>query len=89
VTLESPSSVTKFKSQAACAFHFMCKHTVVKTRCDLNLIVKGEGLLWFTGSHVHWKSDNGPTPDTVLDGDVAKASAELLVTVVVRLLCVF
>jgi len=31
--LESPSSLTiKFKSQARCAFQFMCKHTGVKTR---------------------------------------------------------
>jgi len=24
--------------------------------CDLNFIVKGEGLLKVTGSHVHWRS---------------------------------
>jgi len=24
--------------------------------CDLNFIVKGEGLLKVTGSHVHWTS---------------------------------
>jgi len=24
--------------------------------CDLNFIVKGEGLLKVTGSHIHWKS---------------------------------
>jgi len=27
--------------------------------CDLNFIVKGEGLLKVTGSHVHWKVVNG------------------------------
>jgi len=26
--------------------------------CDLNIIVKGEGLLKVTGSHLHWKSVN-------------------------------
>jgi len=28
------------------------------TSCDLNIIVKGEGLLKVTGCHVHWKNDN-------------------------------
>jgi len=28
------------------------------TARDLNFIVKGEGLLKVTGSHVHWKSGN-------------------------------
>jgi len=32
------------------------------------LVVKGEGLLKVTGSHVHWKSDI--TSETVLDRDV-------------------
>jgi len=26
--------------------------------CDLNIIVKSDGLLKVTDSHVHWKSDN-------------------------------
>jgi len=25
--------------------------------CDLNIIVKGEGLIKVTGCHVHWKCD--------------------------------
>jgi len=36
--------------------------------CDLNIIVKGEGLLKVTGSHIHWKSDK--ILDTVHDRDV-------------------
>jgi len=28
------------------------------TLFDVNIIVKSEGLLKVTGSHVHWKSDN-------------------------------
>jgi len=35
--------------------------------CDLNFIVKGEGLLKVTGSHVHGKSGN--ILETVLDRD--------------------
>jgi len=35
--------------------------------CDLNLIVKDEGLLKVTGSHVEWKSGN--ISETVLDRD--------------------
>ena len=34
--------------------------------CDLNFIVKGEGLLKVTS--IHWKSDN--ISETVLDRDV-------------------
>jgi len=30
----------------------------VHAACDLNITVKGEGLLKVTGSHIHWKSDN-------------------------------
>jgi len=37
--------------------------------CDLNIIVKGEGLLKVTGSHVHYKSDS--VSETMLDRDVA------------------
>jgi len=37
----------------------------VQAACDLNFIVKGEGLLKVTGSHVHWKSGN--ISETVLD----------------------
>jgi len=33
--------------------------------CDLNFILKGEGLFKVTGSHVHWKSGN--ILETVLD----------------------
>jgi len=36
--------------------------------CDLNFIVKGEGLLKVTGSHLHWKS--GDISETVLDRHV-------------------
>jgi len=36
--------------------------------CDLNFIVKVEGLLKVTGSHVHWKSGN--IAETVHDRDV-------------------
>ena len=36
--------------------------------CNLNIIVKGEGLLNVTGSHVHWKSGN--ISESVLDRDV-------------------
>jgi len=36
--------------------------------CDLKFIVKGEGLLKVTGSHVHWKSGN--ISEMVLDRDV-------------------
>jgi len=34
----------------------------------LNFIVKGEGLLKVTSSHVHWKSGN--ISETVIDRDV-------------------
>ena len=36
--------------------------------CDLNFIVKGEGLLKVPGSHIHWKSFN--ISEMVLDRDV-------------------
>jgi len=36
--------------------------------CDLNFIVKGEGFLKATDSHVHWKCDN--ISEMVLDRDV-------------------
>jgi len=36
--------------------------------CDLNINVKGEGLLKVTGSHIHWKSNS--ILETVLDRDV-------------------
>jgi len=36
---------------------------------DFNFIVKGEGLLKVTGSHVHWKSGN--ISETVLNRDQA------------------
>jgi len=35
--------------------------------CDLNFIVKGEGLLKVTGCHVHWKNN---ISETILDRDV-------------------
>jgi len=45
----------------------MCLHINWKAlaACDLNFIVKHEGLLKVTGSHVHWKSGN--ISETVLD----------------------
>ena len=36
--------------------------------CDLNFIVKAEGLLKVTGSHVHWKSGNISETDVVTTG---------------------
>jgi len=36
--------------------------------CDLKFVVKGEGLLNFTGSHILWKSVN--ISGMVLDRDV-------------------
>jgi len=36
--------------------------------CDLNFIVKGEGLLEITGSHLQWKSDN--ISETLLDREL-------------------
>jgi len=38
-------------------FNSVCLHInwKVHTSCDLDIIVKGEGLLKVTGSHVHWK----------------------------------
>jgi len=33
----------------------------------MNFIIKGEGLLKITGSHLHWKSDN--ISEMVLDRD--------------------
>jgi len=45
----------------------VCLHITWKAHaaCDLNIIVKVEGLLKVTNSHVHWKSDN--IFETVLD----------------------
>jgi len=40
--------------------------------CDLNFIVKGEGLLKVTGSHLQWK--NGNISETVLDREVVTTS---------------
>jgi len=40
----------------------------VHAACDLNIIVKGEGLFKVIGSHVHLKSGN--ISETVLDRDV-------------------
>jgi len=37
----------------------------VQAACDLNFIVKGEGLLKVTSSHIHWRS--GDIPETVLE----------------------
>jgi len=36
--------------------------------CELDIIVKGEGLIKDIGSHVHWKSDN--ISETMLDRGV-------------------
>jgi len=54
---------------AAC-FNAVCFHInwKVPAACDLNIIVKPEGLLKVTGSHIHSKSDN--ILETVLDRDV-------------------
>jgi len=41
-----------------------------RSACDLNFIVKGEGLLKVTRSHVHWKSDNKLISEAVLHRDV-------------------
>ena len=38
--------------------------------CDLNFIVKGEGLLKVTGSHVRWKSGYILESEMVLARDV-------------------
>jgi len=48
----------------------VCLHINWKVHlaCDLNFIVKDEGLLKVTGSHVHWKS--GYILETVFDRDV-------------------
>jgi len=48
----------------------VCLHIFWKAHvaCDLNFIVKGEGLLKVTGSHIHWKSGN--ILETVIDRDV-------------------
>jgi len=43
-------------------------HWKVHLAFDLNFIVKCEGLLKVTGSHIHWKSGN--ISETVLDRDV-------------------
>jgi len=40
----------------------------VYTTCDLHFIVKGEGLLKVTGSHVHWKTNT--ISETVLHRNV-------------------
>jgi len=40
----------------------------VHTACDFNFIIKGEGLLKVTSSHVHWKS--GDISETVQDRHV-------------------
>jgi len=51
----------------------LCLHVncEVHAACDLNFIVKGEGLLKVTGSHLHWKSDY--ISEMVLDRDVVTA----------------
>jgi len=47
----------------------VCLHKYLKVHvaCDINFIVKGEGLLRVTGSHILWKS--GTISETVLDRD--------------------
>jgi len=42
----------------------------VHPTCDSNFIVKDEGLLKVTRSHVHWNSGN--ISETVLNRDVVK-----------------
>jgi len=44
--------------------------------CDLNFIVKDEGLLKVTGTHVHWKSGNRPISGTVLRTDFVTTGHE-------------
>jgi len=41
--------------------------------CDLKFIVKDEGLLKVTGSHIHWKSGNISESEMVLGRDVVTA----------------
>jgi len=53
----------------------MFTHTLeANVACDLNIIVKDEGLLQVTGSRVNWKSDN--TSETVLDRDVVTTGSD-------------
>jgi len=40
----------------------------VPPACDLNFVVKHEGLLKVRSSHIHWKSGN--ISETMLDRDV-------------------
>ena len=47
----------------------VCLHINLKVHvaCNLNFLVKDEGLIKVTGSRLYWKSDN--MLETVLDGD--------------------
>jgi len=47
--------------------------------CDLNFIVKDEGLIKVTGSHVHWKSDN--MSEKVLDRDVTASHSQEVILI--------
>jgi len=50
-TLVHPVPVTRYKQPLQINWK-------VHVACDLNLIVKGEGLIKVTGSHIYWKSGN-------------------------------
>ena len=50
--------------------------------CDLNFVVKGEGLLKVIGSHVHYKNSN--ISETVLDRDVV-TMADLTAAIIMTL----
>jgi len=60
----------RFKTITKRVLTTFCLHINRKAHaaCDLNHIVKDEGLLKVTGSHVHRRSDN--ISKTVLDRDV-------------------
>ena len=53
---------TRNSGNIACFNYSVSTHNYInwnaRTVCDLHFIVKGEGLLKVTGSHVHWKSGN-------------------------------
>ena len=48
-------------------FNSVCLHINwnAHVACDLNINVKGKGLLKVAGSYIHWKTDN--ISETVLD----------------------
>jgi len=62
--LHGPSVLT----DVTCNYSVFIRNCKVHVVCDLKFIVKGEGLLKVTGSHVPWKSGN--ISETVLDKDI-------------------